>query len=65
MLIYSVDVRLVSKLGDWCPDLRKIVTQKIRGGDADRVKDLLSQHDRRMYDTLDEECRKGQYFFHR
>jgi hypothetical protein len=64
MLMYDVDVRRILKLADWCPGLLKVVKQKLRGDCAERVKDIIAQHDRRMEETLDEDVRKGLRFFY-
>jgi hypothetical protein len=62
LLMYGVDVRHITKLADWCPGLLKVVKQKLRGDDADRAKNIVAQHNRRMDETLSEEFRNGQYF---
>jgi hypothetical protein len=59
MLMYGIDVRRMSKLADWCPGLQKVTLQKLRGADAERVKEIVSRHNRRIEETLDEQIRKG------
>ena len=60
-MMYDVDVRRITKLAGWCPGLQKVVKQKLRGVDADRVKDMVAVHNRRMEDTLDEDVRQGAF----
>ena len=62
LLIYAVDVRRLSKLADWCSDLQKVVKQKSRGVEADKMKVIIDQHNQCMDDTLSEDRRLGQYF---
>jgi len=59
MLMYGINVKHLSKIVQWLPRLQQVTVQKLRGAAADSIKQILSQHDRRMDESLDEDARKG------
>ena len=59
MLTYGIDVHGIVKLADLCPGLQKVTMQKLRGAAADKIKEVIRAHERRVDETVDEDVRKG------
>ena len=61
MLMYGIDVKKMPKLVQWVPRLQQVTVHKLRSAAADRMKQVVNQHDQRMNESIEEDIREGQY----
>lgn len=61
-MMYGIQTTSVDKLVDWLDQLKTATMQKIRGPEADRLRQIVNQHDKKMQEILDDNEKKGGLF---